>query len=204
MRSDRVTAVILGAGLGRRLGYPKAALRLADRWVLPDLVRNLRLGGASRVVLVLSPPALDAIADLGHPGADLEVSNPDPDAGRSVSLQLGLAAADAGAALLVHPCDVPMLCASTVHHLIHSWRCSHPAALLARPVTAGGRGGHPLLIAPELRDEVAALGADEPLRALLQRHPERLLNVVCADDPGPFLNVNTLDQLRLVESLLAP
>ena len=89
MSHPPVHAALLAAGSGRRLGLPKAALQLRGVWALPHLVRTLKQGGAHSVVLVLSELALDAIADLGHPGADREARNPDPDAGRTGSLQCG-------------------------------------------------------------------------------------------------------------------
>lgn len=200
-----VHAVLLAAGSGTRLGYPKAALQVGGKWMLPDLVRNLRMGGAARVSLVLSSAALDAIADLGHPDADDEIINPHPELGRTSSLQAGLSKVESGHALLIHNCDIPLLRAEVVHKLIHSWsRMASPQSSLVRPVTGGGRGGHPLLIGGRLLPEIAALDANQSLRDLLHRHRDSTLDVKIADDPGPFLDVNTREQLELIETLLKP
>ncbi len=200
-----VHAILLAAGDGKRLGYPKAALQVGGKWMLPELVRNLRMGGASRVSLVLSSLALDAIADLGLPEADDEVIHAHPELGRTSSLQAALPLVQAGHALLIHNCDIPLLRPEVVHRLIQGW-CKMPEAdaTLARPVTAGGRGGHPLLVGCDLVSEIAELAPDQPLRDLLRRHQNSILDIKIADDPGPFLDVDTREQLDLIESLLKP
>jgi CTP:molybdopterin cytidylyltransferase MocA len=200
-----VHAVLLAAGQGKRLGYPKAALQVGGKWMLPELVRNLRIGGASRVSLVLSSLALDTIADLGHPDADDEVIHAHPERGRTSSLQAALPLVQPGHALLIHNCDIPLLRADVIHRLIQSWcKTPSPHSTLARPVTAGGRGGHPLLVGSDLVAEIAAFAPDQPLRDLMRRHQNSILDVTIADDPGPFLDVDTREQLELIESLLKP
>ena len=202
MSSRPVHAVVLAAGAGRRLGYPKAALRLRGQWMLPVLVQSLRSGGADRGVLVLADQALDAIADLGSPEADREVVNRQPENGRTGSLQCALEVIPEDAALLVHPCDMPLIQADSIRAVIRAWRTQgEPDHACIRPISAGRRGGHPLLLGPGWRDELRNSGPDRPLRELL-RHPDaRLIDVPCSD-PGAFLDVDTPDQLRLVEDLL--
>ena len=202
MSHPPVHAALLAAGAGRRLGLPKAALQLRGTWVLPHLVRTLKQGGAQSVVLVLSELALDAIADLGLPEADREVRNPNPDAGRTGSLQCAIAEIPEDAAILVHPCDMPLLQPESVQAVISAWnRAGAPAHGCVRPISSARRGGHPLLLGPSWREELLASDPDRPLRELL-RHPQAQLIDVPCHDPGAFLDVDTPEQLQLVESLL--
>jgi CTP:molybdopterin cytidylyltransferase MocA len=197
-----VYAILLAAGEGRRLGLPKAALQLRKHWMLPILVRSLRKGGASKVHLVLSERALDAIADLGDPGADRELINRAALAGRTGSIQTGWQHVPDDAAVLVHPCDMPLLQAATVQALIRAWHADgSPDLGLVRPISSGRRGGHPLLLGPAWRKEVLASDPDRPLRELLRMAPNGLRDVRC-DDPGAFLDVDTPEQLQLLEALL--
>lgn len=197
-----VHAIVLAAGAGRRLGGPKAALRLKGQWMLPTLIRNLRQGGADKVWLVLSAAALDAIADLGDPGADREVINPHPDAGRTSSIQQAWRQCPADAAVLIHPCDMPLLQTSSCAAVMQAWQRhgSDPRAVI-RPISAGRRGGHPLLIGPAWRDEWLASDPDRPLREIL--HADLAVrHDVLLTDPGAFFDVDTPEQLALVESML--
>ncbi|MCH2100745.1 MAG: nucleotidyltransferase family protein [Planctomycetes bacterium] len=202
MSATPVHAILLAAGAGRRLGLPKAALQLRGKWMLPSLVSSLKQGGASRVVLVLSDAALDAIADLGLPGADRETRNPDPDAGRTGSLQCALPEISEGCGILVHPCDMPLLQPESVQAVIETWlQFGCPENACVRPVSSSRRGGHPLLLGPGWRSELQTSHPDRPLREFL-RHPNAQLIDVPCNDPGAFLDVDTPEQLQLVESLL--
>jgi len=166
------------------------------------LVRSLRKGGADKVHLVLSDRALDAIADLGDPGADRELINRNALAGRTGSIQTGWQHVPDSAAVLVHPCDMPLLQASTVQALIRTWHADGaPEKGLVRPISSGRRGGHPLLLGPAWRNEIEGSDPDRPLRELLRLAPDGLRDVRC-DDPGAFLDVDTPEQLQLLEALL--
>jgi CTP:molybdopterin cytidylyltransferase MocA len=196
-------AILLAAGAGRRLGLPKALLELQGTWMLPRIVAALQAGGNERVVVVVREEQLSILDARNGCGAEVVISNPDPDSGRSGSIQCGLDALQPGRALMIHSCDIPLLSAEAVMQLRHTW-ASEPAPdrLVARLVTPGGKGGHPLLLGSEVVPELRALGADQPLRQVVHADPDRLLNVVRRGDPGPFLDVDTRGHLELLESLL--
>ncbi len=200
-------AVLLAAGRGERFGFPKAALEIQGNWILPRLVEALREGGAHKVALVLSPESQSAIAERGESGADVVVLNPTPETGRTGSLQAGLEAliaSEGGSpfSALVHPCDVPLLSKEVVAALVLALDAlDSPESGLVRPVTAGGRGGHPLLLGHSRVKEVLGFKPDQPLRDLLESHPDSVLDLP-VPGPGPFLNVNHPEQLDLLESLL--
>lgn len=203
MKPSPLHAVVLAAGAGRRFGGPKAALQLSGRWMLPRLVEALRQGGAEKVHLVLSEAAAEAIAALGAHGADEVHLNPEPDAGRTGSLLCALPSVPAEAALLCHPCDVPLISPPVVAELVAEWRRDENRdLLLVRPVTPGGRGGHPLLLGRARVEELRAYPPDRPLRDLLRDHPDLVRDLKRSGDPGPFLDVDTPEQLALLESLL--
>lgn len=196
-------AVLLAAGAGRRLGSPKALLELRGRWMLPSLVMALREGGAASVTVVVREQELELLRARGIERLARLVVNPAPERGRSSSLRCGLAALDADAAVLIHPCDVPLLAARAVAALVAAWQ-AHPQrdALAARLITPGGRGGHPLLLGRARAAEARTLEDGESLRALLHRHPAARLDLTWRGDPGPFLDVDTPEQHALLESFL--
>lgn len=199
-------AILLAAGSGRRLGLPKALLELQGIWMLPRLVEVLRAGGCHKVVVVVREQDLPILeARGGIDGATFRV-NPDPDAGRTGSVLCGLqelCEAPSREAILIHSCDIPLLSAEAVHQLIRSWQQEERRAdLAARLVTPGGKGGHPLLLGRAQVERLQEFTADRPLRDLLHEDPDRVLSVVRRGDPGPFLDVDTPEQLELLESLL--
>lgn len=204
-----VDAILLAAGAGRRLGLPKALLEVHGQWMLPRLVRSLRAGGCRQVVLVTRAELIAELAARGGTGADEVVVNASPDDGRSGSIQCGLEAVQGVVrrpdAVLIHPVDIPLLSADAVHQLIHGWReAEDREGLAARLVTPGGRGGHPLLLGAARLPALAALRPDQSLRELLHAAPKARLDLVRRGDPGPFLDVDTPEQLALLETLLPP
>ncbi|MHC4823989.1 MAG: nucleotidyltransferase family protein, partial [Planctomycetota bacterium] len=131
-------AVLLAAGSGKRLGLPKALLELQGIWMLPRLVAALRAGGCRSVHVVVRPEEMPILEARGGCGESTLLPNPDAIAGRTGSIQAGLEGLPEGDAVLIHPCDIPLLSADVVRQLLHAWaRCSNPQSLLARPVTPG-------------------------------------------------------------------
>lgn len=174
--------------------------------MLPRLVEVLRAGGCREVVVVIRQEDKAILEARPQPVGASYVVNPNPDAGRTGSIHHGLNAlppAEERDALLIHSCDIPLLSAEAVHQLIRGW-ATEPArdTLAARLVTPGGKGGHPLLLGVERVRELQALGHDQPLRDLVHADADRLLSLVRRGDPGPFLDVDTPEQLELLESLL--
>lgn len=197
-----VEAVLLAAGAGLRLGGPKALLELRGRWMLPQVAAALRDGGARRVHVVLRPQDAPEIARRGLPADCVPVLNPHPERGRNASLACGLNQVPEGCAVLVHPCDVPLVQAEDVRRLIAAWTATpRPAEWIARPVTRGGRGGHPLLLGAERLAEARSLAPERSLRDLLHADPARRIDVTC-ESPGPFLGVDVPEQKTWLESLL--
>lgn len=198
-----LAAVLLAAGAGRRLGAPKALLELNGRWMLPSLIHALRAGGAAIVHLVIRAELRPILEARGLDRAARLIVNPAPERGRNSSIRLGLETIPPGTAVLIHPCDVPLISAQAVAALVAAW-AQHPRrdALAARLVTPGGKGGHPLLLGCARAAEAAVLDDQASLRHLLHREPAARLDVTLRGDPGPFLDVDTPEQRSLLESLL--
>ncbi len=172
--------------------------------MLPRLVRSLRQGGATHVTVVLSAESQTSIEKKSELGADQILLNSSPEKGRTGSILLALHSLPTDMeALLVHPCDIPLLSSSAVNRLVQAWRAAkEPTKTLARLVTPGGRGGHPLLVPSGRLSTLRMFGPSQSLRDLLHESPEFLLNVSLPGDPGPFFDVDTPEQLHLLESLL--
>ncbi len=199
---QELLGIVLAAGQGRRLGYPKSRLCIGGHWALAMITSALKKGGCSRVKVILSQESKQAIE--GFPELDVEfLINPDPSLGASSSIKVALQNEAKLAAALIHPCDVPLLSASVVQKLIAGWRnCEQSENLVVRPVTPAGKGGHPLLVAEQRIPDIMGLSDDESLRKLLLPREQRL-DLLFKGDPGPFLGVNTDEQHSLIESFIA-
>jgi CTP:molybdopterin cytidylyltransferase MocA len=172
-QADRVTTVglVLAAGAGRRMGGPKALVRLTDGGptLVETAVTRVREGGCGRVVVVVGAAGAEVAALVEGSGVQVVVAD-DWDEGMGASLRAGLAHLGAGDddLALVTLVDLPDVGAAVVRRVLDTARPDGRAAL-AR-AAYGGVPGHPVAIG---RDHWAAVvttargdrGARDHLRA---------------------------------------
>lgn len=197
-----IVGVVLAAGAGRRFGQPKASVMLGGQRFLDRAVLTLLDGGCQRVVVVVREADLGAASQLAH---TVEVVNPEPTAGMSSSLRLGLQAVVAesdAAAGLIALVDQIGITSADVARVIEAFHDSGRVAVARR----AGRRSHPVLVPRALLREVAdsAVG-DSGARAYLDHHGE----LTYVDLDGDVMDIDTTDDLvralaRLDESSGSP
>jgi molybdenum cofactor cytidylyltransferase len=189
MKPSKPLAVILAAGASRRMGTPKALLKLDGQTFLSKCVDAFaRAKVESLVVLGADAEQIEA----AHPHLK-SVRNPDWPNGQLSSALTGLRAALAQGAdlIFVHPVDAPRLLSSTVSMMI-SAALGHRAAVPAQ----GTHFGHPLALSLLGARMVLAMEAPTLWDAVLHLQPKR----VSVRDPGAFENINQPEQYqRLLE-----
>ena len=189
-------AVVLAAGASERLGQPKPLVPVPTEGGEMPLVRWMveRLEAADVEVVVVTRQELVVDVMLALPGRAI-VINPEPDAGRTGSLQCGIKALLDSKRLpkelrvLVVPVDRPGFSDSTLGILLEAEECCCPAK--------DGRGGHPLLLMPEDLENILQAGRDIPLRDLVS--PLKLI----VSDPCLHLNLDSPDDLEPLSEFIA-
>jgi nicotine blue oxidoreductase len=179
---EPVTAVLLAAGAGTRLGRgPKALLRAGGMPLVSRLAGELRAGGCAGVVVVLGALAPRVRREAPLPGCKVVV-NPSWASGMGSSFRAGIAAVPPGHAALVALVDQPGMDRAVVARLIAARRDGRVAAAGYRQPGGKLRRGHPVLFAAGTGTEAAALAAgDTGARTWLSRHPELVDLIDCSD-----------------------
>jgi nicotine blue oxidoreductase len=188
----RVVAVLLAAGEGRRVGGPKALLRLGGATFLEACLRALdRPGVAARVVVAGHEASRVEAAVPAGPGVTV-VRNEGYRAGMLSSVLRGLDAAEAleADALLLHPVDHPRVEPETVDRVLAALAAG---ARIAVP-SHGGRRGHPGGFARQTWPALRAAPVDQGARAVLRAHPDWIVHV--PGGPGCVAGVNTPEDLE--------
>lgn len=192
MSAPRVTAIVLAAGAGRRLGQPKALVAAAggQSW-LAGAVEAVRQAGASEVVVVVGAEG-DRVAATAPPGVTV-VRADEWSEGMGASLRAGLAAvaaaAEPPAAVVVMVVDTPAVGAAVVRRLL----ALADEDVLAR-ATYDGLPGHPVVIGRvHLAGVAASAVGDRGARAYLAEHGA--VAVECAD-LAVGADIDTPEQLR--------
>jgi molybdenum cofactor cytidylyltransferase len=189
-----IAGIVLAAGRSRRMGSPKAFLRLDGRTFVERAVEALLGGGCGDVVVVAGSAVDDTAGRIAERalalGARVAV-NPEPGSEQVDSLRAGLLALarDVEAAVVL-PVDVPLATPALVAAVIDGFRAT--GAPIVRP-TCGGRHGHPVLFArgvwPELLEEALPEGA----RTVIHAHAARVHEVPVPELPA---DVDTPEDYR--------
>ncbi|HEU5321743.1 MAG TPA: nucleotidyltransferase family protein [Methylomirabilota bacterium] len=175
-----IAAIVLAAGLARRMGGPKLLLDLDGkalvRWSVEAVAPHV-----DEVVVVTGPEdagVRQALAGLAVRWA----VNPRPQDGQASSIAAGVAALPPGThAALIALGDQPRLPAGVVAAVL----AAH--ARSGKPIVAPsyrGAQGTPVLFAATVFPELLALRGDAGARAVVAARPERV-EVVAVDAPMP-------------------
>jgi molybdenum cofactor cytidylyltransferase len=184
----RPVAILLAAGEGKRMGFPKALLDCDGKSFLATLASTFGKAGCD-CVAVLGAEA-EAVRAY-RPRCDL-VANEDWRGGMFGSVKVGLAAAlERGpAAVLVHPVDAPLIRAATVKAVL-AGLADHDGAV----PEFEGAPGHPLALSAGAAARVLAMKDVPHLEAAQQR-----LRVarVKTKDPAVVVDLDTPEAYQRV------
>ena len=189
LRDPAIAAVILAAGMSRRMGRPKALLPIGDKTLIRRVAESISaVSSISPLIVVTGHLQAEVIQSL----AGLPITfahNPDYDAGGMLSsIQTGLRAIPEDTdAVLIMLGDQPTIRPDTVQSLINCWQSTQPPAVV--PVYHEKRG-HPVVICGRSRSEILALKPDQTLKTFMTHH-ERDLVELSVDDPATTIDVDT-------------
>ena len=195
------SAVLLAAGVSRRMGTLKALLDWSGRPLIIHQIVALRQAGADEVVVVLGhrgdelQARIGANRDVYDAGNVRCAHNPDYALGKTTSIKVGLQAIDPdpnrpGDILLLNV-DQPRS-ASVIRQVLDAHHRGS-GALITIP-THQDKGGHPIAVQRSLLPELLAIDeATEGMRAVTQRHAESTQRVELGA-PELLWDVNTPEQ----------
>ena len=203
MDDELPLALVPAAGLGRRLGGPKALVELGGRTALERVLAALRGAGLDQLRVTLPAGLVErAGARVDLTGVTL-VPVVDPDAaGMSGSIRAALAAGPVPTAgFLLHPVDLPLVRAADVSALLDAVAHRAPGRRIVVPSVAGRRA-HPAWFDAGLAAEFAALGPDEPAHRVVRRDPRRVEHLPL-DAPWLVQDIDTPEDLARARAHLA-
>ena len=192
-----IAAVVLAAGLSRRMGQAKLLMPVGGRAIVRYVVESVLAGGVDLVWVVTGPDVEPIEAALAGLEAQIAV-NPAPEEGQASSLRAGIAALPASVdAVLIALGDQPSLAPSIIPALLAARRTS--PKLIVAPRYRDGQG-NPVLFKREIFPELLRLTGDQGARPIIQKEPARV-EWVELDLPMPP-DVDTLDDYEKIRANL--
>jgi molybdenum cofactor cytidylyltransferase len=179
--SHSTVAVVLAAGLSRRMGQAKLLLPIRGRPVVRLTIECVLAGGIDTVVVV-SGREHEVLAEALSGLPVRFAVNPTPEAGQSSSIRIGIAALPerTDAALIVLG-DQPFLSREIIPALLAAFtRTGKPIVV---PRYRDGRG-NPVLFGRAMFPELVQVVGDQGARALIERDPSWVAEVEF-DSPMP-------------------
>jgi molybdenum cofactor cytidylyltransferase len=185
-----ISAIVLAAGEASRFGRCKQLLVLDGKTLIEHVLDRVRQSRVDEVLVVLGAHAEAIRAKI--PDACI-VINDDYANGMSTSIQAGLRATNADAAMIVLA-DQPFIAPSSLDALINAYE--QQRARIVIPTFEGARG-NPVIIDRTLFAEVMELRGDVGCRAIFGRHAEGIVTVA-VDDRGVVTDIDTIEDLDRV------
>jgi molybdenum cofactor cytidylyltransferase len=193
-------AIVLAAGLSRRMGRPKLLLDLHGKPVIRHTVERVIAAGLEPVLVVVGPEH-EALRQALEGLAVRFVINPAPEAGQASSVSAGITAVPTEAtAVLIALGDQPGLSLDVVARLRHAIEA--PGKRVAAPRYADGLG-NPVLFAAAVFPELLTLSGDRGARSVVEKDLARLAIVDVAapmpedlDTPEDYARLSALDNSR--------
>jgi molybdenum cofactor cytidylyltransferase len=172
-KNQSVAAILLAAGLSRRMGAFKPLLPFGQTTVIEACINYLKAGEAEPIVVVLGHNAEQVRQHLKNASV-LFALNPDPSSEMGESIRCGVQMLPASAsATLVALVDHPAIPPDVVKTLIGEWK-TNPQSIIP---TWEGRGGHPVLVDLCWRHELETLDTTAGLKSFFQSHAEAVRRV---------------------------
>lgn len=166
-----ICAVVLAAGLSRRMGVQKLLLPFGGKTVIAHIVDQILAGAVDHTLVVVGHEGERVRRELRERNITI-TGNPDYESGMLSSVRCGLVALPPGCnAVLVVLGDQPSVTSELIDEMVRSYGQTKKEILV--PVY-GGRRGHPVLFSYSYRDEILTHYDDVGLRGLLHAHPDDL------------------------------
>jgi molybdenum cofactor cytidylyltransferase len=192
--SKRVAAVVLAAGLSRRLGDDNKLLLDVGGEPMIRRVVDAVLGSAARPVVVVTGHEAARVREALSQRDVMFVHNQGYEEGLASSVRTGVAAVgDQADAAIMCLGDMPLVRSHHIDALIEAFERSVDGSICV-PVF-NGRPGNPVLWPARYFPELAQLSGDTGARAMLATHAASVRHVN-VDDEGVTVDVDTREALN--------
>ncbi len=187
-----ISAVILAAGEGTRMGAVKPLLPIDGKPALSRVIGTACAAGVDEIVVVLGHAA-DEIQGMVDLSGCRVIRNPDYKTGMASSLRVGIQAVSAAArGILILHADMPYIAPETIGSIIATARTG---ARLVAPTYQGARGFPVYVDRVCFPGLISTLVGEVGARAYISAHPDDLVAIPVLD-PGTVVDLDTPNDVQ--------
>ena len=195
-----VAAIILAAGLSRRMGKQnKLLLRVGDVPMIRRVVLTYQCALNASVLVVTGHERADVETAIAGTGATT-VFNSSFEMGKQTSVARGLASISDAPLILIGLGDQPLLSSVELQNLVNVHKKADPE-LISIPFNGEVRG-NPILVPGKLRKRLLEDKITPGCMAFTRNHPE-YVQFHKLDCPGFYVDIDTPDAYTILESTLS-
>jgi molybdenum cofactor cytidylyltransferase len=186
--STFISALLLAAGKGERMGGVKQLLSLGEQRMIEAALDNLQASHVHEIIVVLGFAAEEIRPLVEGKERVKVVVNPHFEEGMSTSIQQGLKEIDPRAtAILIALADQPFIPPKVINALIEGFATGAQGIVLP---AYEGRRGHPVILdRKKYEGEFFDLQGDVGGKEIVSKHPEDVLEVEVASQ-GVLMDID--------------
>jgi len=191
----RFSAVILAAGVSKRLGFNKLILKMNGESVIRQAVLPFISAGIGRVIIVTVVQSREIREEFREHAVEF-IENKDCALGMSTSVKASLPFIAKEKGVFFHLGDKPFLEKEMLYHMADIY-CESKEKIIV-PVFNGEKG-HPVLMdVSTYSEEIKSLQGDRGLREIIEKHAEDVIFI--KGNEGSLYDIDTIaDVERLKE-----
>ncbi|WP_430883465.1 nucleotidyltransferase family protein [Fusibacter sp. JL216-2] len=192
-----VGAVILAAGLSRRMGKSKLTLMLDKIPIIEHVIRHVEASDVDSIVLVYSKYTKDVKALADRHGI-LSLNNDHAEKGLSTTVKLGLSNMLGEQGVMFVLGDQPFIETKDINLLIGHFKKNRDKIIV--PVNYEGRG-NPVIFPEKYFKDILAIDGDKGARQLLDKYIDDVIFIEVGESKIQF-DVDTVDDFEAARKLI--
>jgi len=190
----KVTAIVLAAGLSRRMGKEnKLFLRFNETTIIDTVVRQIIKTRTDQLVIVGSELSLDRLKQYQSDNI-LVVDNPEYETGMTSSIKAGVQTAGICEGYMISLGDQPMITTGIYDQIIDSFVSNHPkdTATITVPYHKGKKG-NPVIFSSHYRHDILSHTEPEGCKEIVQAHKSHI-NKIEISSSSILVDIDTREE----------
>ncbi len=190
----KVTAIVLAAGLSRRMGKEnKLFLPFNETTIIDTVVRQIIKSKVDQLVIVGSELSLDRLKQYQSDNI-LIVDNPEYETGMTSSIKAGVQAAEICEGYMICLGDQPMITTGIYDQIIDSFLSNHPKdnATIKVPFHKGKKG-NPVIFSSHYKRDILSHTEPEGCREIVQAHKSHI-NKIEISSSSILVDIDTREE----------